>query len=98
MFHRPVRAWLKASVAVITPRSVAKRIDSLRDSIWEADYVTVAKGDEPESSGVPAHELPSLIEALREEMNAAAKELEFEHAAELRDRIQALERERLKQG
>ncbi len=82
----------------ITPRSVAKRIDSLRDSIWEADYVTVTKGDEPEASGVPAHELPSLIEALRTEMVAAAKELEFEHAAELRDRIQALERERLKQS
>jgi excinuclease ABC subunit B len=82
----------------ITPKSVAKRIDSLRDSIWESDYVTVSKGDAEEVSGVPPHELAAVIDALREEMNAAAKELDFEHAAELRDRIQALERERLRFG
>ncbi len=80
----------------ITPRSITKRIDSLRDSIWESDYVTVpaTTGDgEPE---IPAHELPQLIESLRREMAEAARELAFERAADLRDRIQALEGERLR--
>jgi excinuclease ABC subunit B len=79
----------------ITPRSVQKNISSLRDSIWERDYVTVpvqsGRGDE-----IPPHEIPELIDALRREMGVAAKELDFERAAELRDRIRALEAERLR--
>jgi excinuclease ABC subunit B len=81
----------------ITPRTITKRISSLRESIWEKDYVTVpAEGSAAEREGIPAHELPRLIDALRREMREAAKELEFERAAELRDRIQALEGERLR--
>ncbi len=81
----------------ITPRTVTKRITSLRDSIWEKDYVTVdADESAAEREGIPAHELPRRIEMLRAEMRAAAKDLEFERAAELRDRIQALEAERLR--
>jgi len=79
----------------ITPQTVKKRISSLRDSIWEADYVTVPKREERPEPDVPAHELPGVIEALRREMQQAAKALEYERAAELRDRIQALEAERL---
>ena len=79
----------------ITPKSVVKKIDSLRDSIWESDYVTVAKGDERPEPEIPIHELPSVIEALRDEMTKAAAELEYERAANLRDRIRELEAERL---
>jgi excinuclease ABC subunit B len=79
----------------ITPQTVKKRISSLRDSIWEADYVTVPKAEERPEPEVPAHELPGLIEALRGEMQEAAKALEYERAAELRDRIRDLEAERL---
>ena len=81
----------------ITPRTITKRITSLRESIWDKDYVTVpAEGSAAEREGIPAHELPRLIDALRREMREAAKGLEFERAAELRDRIQALEGERLR--
>jgi excinuclease ABC subunit B len=80
----------------ITPETVVKRISSLRDSIWEADYVTVPKGTERPEPGIPAHELPALLEGLRREMAEAARDLDFEHAAELRDRIRALEAERLR--
>jgi excinuclease ABC subunit B len=80
----------------ITPRSVVKRIASLRDSIWEADYVTVPRRDERPEPEVPPHEVPVLVEALRREMLEAARELDFERAAALRDRIQALEAERLR--
>ena len=79
----------------ITPQSVKKRISSLRDSIWEADYVTVPKRAERAEPEVPAHELPRLIEDLRREMQQAAKALEYERAAELRDRLRVLEAERL---
>jgi excinuclease ABC subunit B len=80
----------------ITPRSVQKNISSLRDSIWERDYVTVKTAEEAGEEEIPAHELPELLDALRREMSEASKDLDFERAAELRDRIQALEAERLR--
>jgi len=82
----------------ITPRSVVKRISSLRESIWEADYVTVPVPEEKPEAAIPANELPAAIAALRREMVAAAKALEFERAAALRDRVRALEAERLGRG
>ena len=82
----------------ITPKTIAKKITSLHDSIWESDYVTVQRSDEMVEPEVPAHELPVLLNALRKEMKAAAKELEFERAAELRDRINELEERRLRLG
>ena len=80
----------------ITPTSIVKRISSLRDSIWEQDYVTVSRSEERAEPEVPSHELPGLLEALRKEMRAAADALDFEREAGLRDRIQALEAERLR--
>ncbi len=80
----------------ITPKTVEKRITSLQDSIWEQDYVTVPRAEEKLEPGLPRHELPALIERLRVEMREAARELEFERAAELRDRIKTLEAERIR--
>ena len=80
----------------ITPVSIKKSLSSLQDSIWSADYVTVETADEEGFSGIPAHELPALLESLRSEMKAAAGELDFERAADLRDRIKVLETERLR--
>jgi len=81
----------------ITPTTIVKQISSLRDSIWEQDYVTVPKS-EPDSPAIPVHELPELIESLRREMRAAARDLAYERAAALRDQIRALEAEQLKVG
>jgi len=80
----------------ITPKSVVKKISSLRDSIWDQDYVTVPRHDERADPEIPRHELPKVIAALRTEMREAAGALDFEVAAELRDRIRALEEERLR--
>jgi excinuclease ABC subunit B len=77
----------------ITPQSIKKGISSLRDSIWEADYVTAPA---EKSVDIPLHEIASLLEAMRGEMREAAKALEFERAAELRDRIRDLEQEQLR--
>jgi excinuclease ABC subunit B len=81
----------------ITPTSIRKRISSLRESIWEADYLTVPAAAREEAE-VPSHELPALVEGLRREMQEAAKDLDFERAAELRDRIAALEEDFLRMG
>ena len=82
----------------ITPRSVEKRISSLRESIWEQDYVTIPTVREKAEAEIPAHELATLIAGLRREMQAAAKDLDFERAAGLRDRIRTLEDERIARG
>jgi excinuclease ABC subunit B len=78
----------------ITPTTIVKRIANMRDSIWEKDY-TAPPLIEVESR-IPAHEIPELVDSLRREMKTAASDLEFERAAELRDRIQELEAERLR--
>jgi len=78
----------------ITPTTIVKRIANLRDSIWERDHVEVPS----EAPRIPAHEIPELVEGLKREMREAAQALEFERAAELRDRIEELESERLRVG
>ena len=80
----------------ITPTTIEKKISSLQDSIWEADYVTAPRQEEEVEPGVPRHEIPALVDALRRDMREAARALEFERAAELRDRIKSLERERIR--
>jgi excinuclease ABC subunit B len=80
----------------ITPQTIVKRISSLRDSIWEQDYVTVPAATQEAEVSIPLHELPELIESLSREMREAARELDFERAAVLRDRLQELEAERLR--
>jgi hypothetical protein len=47
----------------------------------------------PDTELIPAHELPDRITGLRQEMMEAAERLEYERAAELRDRIKRLERQ-----
>ncbi len=78
----------------ITPESIVKEIDSPLARLLDGDYVTVPveRDDAPEE----AHELtlerlPEAIERLRRQMKDHARELEFEQAAALRDRIKALE-------
>jgi excinuclease ABC subunit B len=80
----------------ITPQTIVKRISSLRDSIWEQDYVTVPAATQELEASIPLHELPELIDSLSREMREAARELDFERAAVLRDRLQELEAERLR--
>jgi excinuclease ABC subunit B len=79
----------------ITPETIVKRISSIRDSIWEKDYVSVPAHEEAESR-IPSHEIPVLIDSLRREMREAARDLDFERAAAVRDRIRELEAERLR--
>jgi excinuclease ABC subunit B len=76
----------------ITPETVKKGMRSILESIEEKDYVTqpVMVAEAGEEYLAPK-EIPKLVKKLRKEMLAAAKELNFEKAAELRDRVRKLE-------
>ena len=80
----------------ITPQTVKKSIRNILASIYEADYFTVPSVSDTREDYVPVKEIPLLIQKLRKEMKEAAERLEFERAAELRDRIQHLEENELK--
>ncbi len=80
----------------ITPQTIQKSIQDGLTSIFEADYFTVPVVAEPAGEYVPLDTIPKNIEKLKKEMREAAEKLEFERAAELRDRILALEHHQLK--
>ncbi len=69
----------------ITPEGIRKSIHQGWAKPYEADYVTVPMAASPQ-----AEYDPELVLRLEEEMFAAAKKLEFEKAARLRDRVAAL--------
>jgi excinuclease ABC subunit B len=70
----------------LTPESVRSRIHDVLSSLEEADYVTVKLPDD----GVAVEDLEQTVTAFEEEMREAADNLEFERAAEIRDRINEL--------
>jgi excinuclease ABC subunit B len=76
----------------ITPQTIRKAIGEPLIAACEADYVEVAVEDEADD-GAPRDPaaLAAQIATLRREMREAARQLEFERAAELRDRIRPLE-------
>jgi len=75
----------------IEPQTIKKAIDDPLLPVCEADYVDVPMVEEEHADYVDLRELPGLVRQLRDEMRQAARALEFERAAELRDRIVALE-------
>jgi excinuclease ABC subunit B len=79
----------------ITPETIKKGIQDVLASIYERDYYTVPSVQDRNVDYIPREEIPAIIAQLDKEMRAAAKRLEFEQAAELRDRIADLEKRRL---
>jgi excinuclease ABC subunit B len=75
----------------IVPQTVKKGLRTILESIEEQDYYTVPLAAEDEEEYRAVRDIPKLVKSLRKEMLAAAKELDFEKAAELRDRIRKLE-------
>ncbi len=85
----------------ITPKSIVKSIDTVLGSIYEADYAAVPRVPDrrkksAEGSGIDLPEYldeksrQELTGQLEREMMQAAADLQFEKAAEIRDRIKAL--------
>jgi excinuclease ABC subunit B len=85
----------------ITPKSVQRAILDMRGSVVDGDYVDVerlpgrmAKAADAKNkyiADVKLEDIPKTVKQMREQMHAAAEDLDFEKAAELRDRIKALE-------
>jgi excinuclease ABC subunit B len=83
----------------ITPTTIIRKIDSPLAALVSGDFVEVPlergerkKGKKGE---IEPAKLPEVVAAMRKEMRAAAARLEFERAAELRDRVRELEAELL---
>jgi excinuclease ABC subunit B len=82
----------------ITPQTVKKNISDVLHSIYEKDYFTVPAEPEIPEAEVKPEELPHVIEDLKKQMRKAAERMEFERAAEIRDRIKRLKEKELALG
>jgi excinuclease ABC subunit B len=74
----------------ITPESIKKNIGELLSSVYEADYVTVPVAAEEDEGYRTIDQIEKEIKTVEKQMREAARALEFEKAAELRDRLKKL--------
>jgi len=78
----------------ITPETIKSNIKDILGSIYEADYWTPeVREDQAEYAGDE-----KTLAALEEEMREAARKLEFEKAARIRDRIKAIRQGMIEAG
>jgi len=75
----------------ITPRTIVKNISEAVGEICDSDYVTVSRAKSGLPDGADLAHIRASIAKARSEMLEAAKELAFERAAELRDRMHDLQ-------
>jgi excinuclease ABC subunit B len=73
----------------ITPESIRSTIREVLRSVAERDYYTV-EATAPEQPTESPAEIRATVARLEAEMKDAAKRLDFERAAELRDRVRGL--------
>jgi len=85
----PTPAGKRAGNAILAFLEVSRRLndEQLEEAIDQADH-----------NAVPLDALPELIQQLEEKMKMAAKNLEFEEAANLRDRIKGLRQKLVGKG
>jgi len=76
----------------ITPESIKKSVQDVLSSVYEADYYTVSLAGEEVEEYTSVDDIIKKIKKLQKQMQEAARELEFERAAELRDEIKRLEK------
>jgi len=74
----------------ITPESVVRDIDDVLSSVYERDYSAVPSARESRRTFRTMAERDAEIARLEAEMKAAARNLDFERAATLRDTIKGL--------
>jgi len=79
----------------ITPESIKKDITNIMGSVCEHDYMTIPIAAEDKEAYLTGKDLSKLIKKLKKEMLDAAKNLEFEKAAEIRDSVLELEKAEL---
>jgi excinuclease ABC subunit B len=74
----------------ITPESVVRDIDDVMSSVYERDYSAVPEPRESRRTFKTMAERDAEIRRLEAEMKSAARNLDFERAAALRDTIKSL--------
>ncbi|MGE5300752.1 MAG: excinuclease ABC subunit UvrB [Acidobacteriota bacterium] len=79
----------------ITPETIKSSIKDIVGSIYESDYWTVAAAAEETAEYSLDDE---TLKRLEREMKAAAKELDFERAAAIRDRIRDIKKKMIEIG
>jgi excinuclease ABC subunit B len=81
----------------ITPQTIKKMIVSSLADVYNLDYFKIPEpsGEDAELLAGGAEKLEKTVKKLEQEMFEAAKELEFERAAQLRDRIKHLREQQL---
>ena len=82
----------------ITPQSIKKNIQDALRTVYEQDYFTVPIAAEEAGEYIPTVNIPALVASLEKQMRAAAKALDFETAADLRDKIRSLQQKELTMG
>ncbi len=91
--RREVQAKYNADNGIV-PRSIVKSIESTLVTAAEADYFKVSSDIDTDQYSSPA-QLEEAIGAFERDMRSAASELNFERAAELRDKIKILRERQL---
>ncbi len=80
----------------ITPKSIKKNIAGLLTTIFEQDYIDISGGlDESAPLIIDPKEAERRIKNLSKKMKKAAKELNFEEAARIRDEINSIKKNML---
>ena len=79
----------------ITPETIRSRIRELLQTVYERDYYTVPVEEPAEETFDSPAALARRIGELEGRMREAARRLDFEQAAELRDRIKSLRKRQL---
>ncbi len=82
----------------ITPQTIHKRIHDLEGQIAEADYPELSLAAEKEAVYETEGGAEKVIATLEKDMKAAAKALDYERAAKLRDKIRSLRKKELEMG
>lgn len=76
--------------AIVEPVRIASGIEGACYSPAEEKRRFAAAAEEPAEYGLPPDALGRLLQKLEKQMLAHARNLEFEEAARVRDRIQAI--------
>ena len=79
----------------ITPESIKSSIRELLQTVYERDYYTVPVEEKQAEAFASPAALQAHIGELEARMKEAAKRLDFEQAAELRDRLKSLRKQQI---
>lgn len=82
----------------IVPRTIQKSITAIFDAVYQEQPSTAPAVKEADTPFGSPEKMENTIKALEKQMHQAARDLEFETAAELRDRIKLLKHKMVNEG